>query len=162
MVISDELLIIDYLNFYLDDPNTKMSKNISDVTHLHGHTLDALITRNDSPALHGTPLVSNSGIYDSSGNINGEPIAICSLLRLTKPPRDMEIVIFRKLSNIHSKFKSHLNFICFINEDIPAEKLSIRYHVVLQATIDVPSPQQSKEITLRPNTPWCTKRSSEG
>ncbi|XP_062616025.1 uncharacterized protein LOC134277724 [Saccostrea cucullata] len=170
VLIPGELLITGVLNFHLDDPNDKdartftelltehgLKQHISDETHRLGHTLDVLITREDSPILQGTPFVADPGICDNNGNRSGDHLAIRTLLRLSKAPRERRTVTFRKIHDINiDKFRNDLDFSNVTYKEASVEKLIIHYNRVLTATIDVHAPQKSKEIVIRPNTPWFT------
>ncbi|XP_062582897.1 uncharacterized protein LOC134244661 [Saccostrea cucullata] len=134
-----------------------LKQHISDATHRLGHTLDVLITREDSSILKGIPFVADPGICDNNGNRSGDPLAIRTLLRLSKAPRERRTVIFRKIHDINiDNFRKDLDFSSVTYKEASVEKLIIHYNRVLTATIDVHAPLKSKEIVIRPNTPWFT------
>jgi hypothetical protein len=96
VVITDELLITGDLNFHLDNVNLsdtrKFDETLSDhglVQHVHGathnkgHTLDVVITRDNSTIMQTTPSVRDPCLFDRNGNPSGDHFALFTSLEIS-------------------------------------------------------------------------------
>ena len=122
VVIPEEVVFTGDLNFHIDDPRDTDAQNLlqilsehgllqhaSDPTHVHEHTLDVLITRENTSLLLGLPLIRDPSICDNKGNPSSDHFAVFTRLNTAKPPKKRETVSFRKYKDIDvSEFKSDL------------------------------------------------------
>jgi hypothetical protein len=93
VVIPDELLIKGDLNCHLDNVNLrdtrKFDETLSDhglvqhvqgATHNKGHTLDVVITRDNSTIMQTTPSVRDYCLFGRNGNPSGDHFALFTSL----------------------------------------------------------------------------------
>jgi hypothetical protein len=119
VVTPDELIITGDLNFHLDDTNDGDARkfiqsledhgfiqNVTGPTHKHGHTLDVLITRENSSILLGQPITHDPTLFDQKGISTCHHLAISSRLQLSKHPKKREKVTFRKFRDISKRVGS--------------------------------------------------------
>ena len=123
-------------------------------THKHGHTLDILITRENSSILLGQPITHDPTLFDQKGISTCHHLAISSRLQLSKHPKKREKVTFRKFRDI-----SKTDFIQdvetspgFQNPKGPVDDLVTTYVSNFSTIIDNRAPLQSKEVKITPNT----------
>ena len=55
-----------------------LSQHINGKTHVHGHTLDVLITRENNSILSETPSIHDPHLSDNKGKPSGDHLAIFS------------------------------------------------------------------------------------
>ncbi|CAC5422780.1 unnamed protein product [Mytilus coruscus] len=174
----DQLVIIPIvitgdLNFHLDDKNNSdackfietledhgLQQHINGPTHIHGHTLDVIITREISSILKNTPVVHDPYLCDKKGNPAGDHMALFAQLRISRPSKYRQTVTYRKyrdinLDDIKNDFVESIPPV--VNATEPVDSLVSLYNTNLISDIDKHAPIVSKEITLRPNTEWHTE-----
>ncbi|VDI51143.1 MFS transporter, FHS family, Na+ dependent glucose transporter 1 [Mytilus galloprovincialis] len=171
VVTPEELVITGDLNFHLDNKNNcdtrKFQETLRDhglvqhvrgPTHNHGHTLDVVITRENSLILKTVPSVQDPSLCDRKGNPSGDHLALFSALEISKPPRERKEVTYRKLRNISTDDIIHdlVNSEIFQNQERPLEDLVNLYSTELSSILDKHAPLISKNLILRPNTEWYT------
>ncbi|VDI45621.1 Hypothetical predicted protein, partial [Mytilus galloprovincialis] len=114
VVVSEELIITGDLNFHLDDPTDNdahkfletleehgLSQHVTGKTHVHGHTLDVVITRENSSILSDIPSIQDPHLCDNKGKPSGDHLAISSQINIAnKPPKQRKTVTFRKYRDI--------------------------------------------------------------
>ncbi|KAK6167120.1 hypothetical protein SNE40_021219 [Patella caerulea] len=142
MGISDDIILTGDLNFHLDDKfdcdARKFTETLTDhglvqhvvgATHVRGHTLDVIITREDSSILIGVPSVE----------------VHCNL-NINKPPKKRESVKFRKFKEIVSgDFETDINSSNFMPNQIASlDEVTSTYNSVLSSVIEKHAPLQSK------------------
>ena len=167
VVIPDELIITGDLNFHLDDTNDGDARkfiqsledhgfiqNVTGPTHKHGHTLDVLITRENSSILLGQPITHDPTLFDQKGISTCHHLAISSRLQLSKHPKKREKVTFRKFRDISKTdfIQDVENSPGFQNPKGPVDDLVTTYVSDFSTIIDNRAPLQSKEVKIRPNT----------
>jgi exonuclease III len=175
-VTPQELIITGDLNFHLDKPDSpdvhqflglleshSLVQHVRAATHIQGHTLDVVITREDSFILRDTPLVMDPCLVNTRGNSSLDHMAIHMKLDIGKPKSTRKKITFRKLRAI-----SVPDFIKDIDSP-PSLKctsgsvddLISAYDSSIRRLIDKHAPLQVKTITLRPNAPWYTENIRE-
>ena len=118
-------------------------------THIHGNTLDLVITRNT----------------DQIDNLHSEPgpffsdHRFCKLfLNLKKPHYEHRVITFRKLNNINiEQFKNDLENTPFLKENINTleiDDLAVLYDDSTGSVVDKHAPLIRKKIKLKPSCPW--------
>lgn len=84
-------------------------------THVRGHTLDVVITRESSPLVYDIS-VSDTGICDNNGNHFSDHYAVTFNVNLAKPPPIIQTVSYRKLEAINvANFKKDLRSCPLLN-----------------------------------------------
>lgn len=176
VVIPQEIIITGDLNFHLDDLMNADSRHFSELldarglvqhvteaTHVHGHTLDVVITRENSSIIHGVPSVIDPYLSDIKGNPSGDHLAVHTSLSCGKPGRIRKEVSFRKYREI-----SVPDFIRDIESSHTlqatvggVDDLVEAFNSGIRDLIDKHAPLQTKVITKRPNAPWYTEELRE-
>ena len=70
--------------------------------HNKGHTLDVVITRDNSTIMQTTPSVRDPCLFDRNGNPSGDHFALVTSLEISKPPKQRNTVSYRKFSEINT------------------------------------------------------------
>ncbi len=134
-----------------------MMQHVKEPTHVRGHTLDVVITRDIVDTVFNV-VVTDPGLSVSSGNISKDHYAVIFNARASKPAPVRKTVTFRKLREINiEKFKQDIteSEIQFENIHDP-ETLVQTYDTKLSALVDKHAPLRTKSITLRLTCPWYT------
>ena len=77
-------------------------QHVQGATHNKGHTLDVVITRDNSTIMQTTPSVRNPCLFDQNGNPSGDHFALFTSLEISKPPKQRNTVSYRKFSEINT------------------------------------------------------------
>ena len=117
VVIPNELLITGDLNFHLDNINSSdtrkchetlsdhgLAQHVNGATHNKGHTLDVIITRENSKIVQITPCVKDPCLFDRNGNPSGDHFALFTSLEISKPPNQRQTVSYRKFGEINTVY----------------------------------------------------------
>ena len=167
-----EMIITGDLNFHLDLPSHPdtlrfnsilesygLKQHVSKPTHVSGHTLDVVITRESCTLLKVTPSVSDPGLGDANGRSTGDHCAILFQIRLNKPPKVRKKVTYRKLKEIQvPDFKTSVAESPVLRDiSTSLEEMVETYNRGLRDIVDSYAPLCSKIITLRPNTAWYSE-----
>ncbi|XP_061194315.1 uncharacterized protein LOC133202489 [Saccostrea echinata] len=172
VIIPEDLVITGDLNFHIDNPNDSegnrfiltleehgLSQHVVGATHTKGHTLDVLITRKASSLLRGLPTIQDPVLCDNNGNAAGDHFAVHAYLQIAKPPKERKTVTFRRMKQLdNEKFRIDLDsslVLCDKNDSL--ENLVTSYDHKLRAVLNKHAPEETRTITLRPNTPWYTE-----
>jgi len=170
-VIQEELVITGDLNFHLDNEEAcdtrkfletlrdhGLVQHIRGPTHNRGHTLDVVITRENSLILQKVPSVQDPFLCDRKGNPSGDHLALFSALEISKPPKERKVVTYRKLRDINTNdlIDDLINTEIIQNKERPLEDLVNSYTSELSSIVDKHAPLKSKNLILRPNTEWYT------
>lgn len=167
------IIITGDLNFHLDILSNHetirfnsvlkscgMHQHVQGPTHVRGHTLDVVITR-DIDEIVSSIQVTDPGLSDGSGKIAQDHFAVMFNALAAKPPPLKKTVTFRKLRSIDiDKFKADIlssDFLTMSQNILDAEALVSLYNKEISAIIDTHAPVCSKTITLRPSCPWFTE-----
>ena len=168
MDIPEEIIITGDLNFHLDNKSDcdgrKFIEMLNDrglvqhvigATHVSGHTLDVIISRDNSPILIGTPSIEDSHICDDKGVVSLDHLAVLWRLNILKPARQRKSLTIRKININIESFKADLNSGRFLHDqDTALENVVETYDSALRSVLDIPTPVLTKTITLRPNMEW--------
>jgi hypothetical protein len=165
-----DVIIVGDLNFHLDVPNDNdakaftgildscgMMQYVNEPTHVRGHTLDVIITR-DNTNLVSDITVLDPGLCDDKGNIKRDHFAVSFKANASKPSLERKYVTYRKLRAIDiDSFRQDI-----LNSDLTnihgsnVDELLDSYSTRLSTLLDIHAPLRSKTITLRPTCPWFT------
>ena len=170
VVLSKEIAITGDLNFHLDDPNNSQARRfenslqvcglqqlVTGPTHVHGHTLDVVISRENSSLVRNID-ISDAGICDNHGNPSGDHYAVAFDIDMTRPPPVQKTVKYRKLRAIDvTRFREDILSLPELNpSDRSLDGLVHAYTEGLRVLVDKHAPLKTKTIHLRPNCPWYT------
>ncbi|CAG2193990.1 unnamed protein product [Mytilus edulis] len=125
---------------------------------IRGHTLDVIICRENSSILARVPSIEGLQICDDKGISSLDHFAILCELNITKPPQQRKSLSFRKFKEINiENIEMDINNSLLQNErNTSVEHVVASYDSMLRTVLDRHAPEQSKVITLRPNTEWYT------
>jgi hypothetical protein len=169
--ITKEVIITGDLNFHLDDMNDSDARHFTSTlsehglvqhvvgsTHKKGHTLDVVITQEDSPLLLEIPSVFDPCLCNSKGEPSGDHLALLFNINLEKPSHVRKEITFRKLHDISiTDFSRDISLSPILkNTDRSLDELVESYNTGIKALIDEHAPLCKKTITLRPKAPWYT------
>ena len=114
-----------------------LSQHVIGKTHVHGHTLDVLITRENSSILSETLSIQDPHLSDNKGKPSGDHLAIFSRLKISKLPKQRKTVTFRKYRNIKVQdFITDLNTSAVLcNLEGPSDELVKVYNSEVQNII---------------------------
>ncbi|KAK3107491.1 hypothetical protein FSP39_015750 [Pinctada imbricata] len=125
-------------------------------THVRGHTLDVLISRESGSLVSCTPSIEDPHLFDSKGNPSGDHFAVHCQLNLTKPQRIRKTVSFRRYNKIAmTDLEQDLRTTLHPVSGSVDEQLNI-FESDIRDVIDKHAPLVTKEVVLRPNSPWYT------
>ena len=151
-------------NYQVDNPACKKSmqfkrlvsalslkQHVRGATQDRGHTLDLFITR-QSDNVTVRPSVVPAGFSDHS--------AVQLRLTLSKPPLQRKEISYRKLRCIDKcAFKADLlesPFVTSIQQTVNPDDIVASYNSSVTTVLDKHAPLKTRNITLRPNSPWFT------
>lgn len=169
VVANVELIITGDMNFPLNKPSELctqkfmsllkehgLTQHVREPTHVHGHILDVVITRDNSHILKHSPCVDDNYICDSTGNTFLDHKGISCILQISKPSKPRKSVSYRKLRSIDiDKFASEIqSSMTYNSESISLSDLVRHYNDRIIEAIDNHAPLQTKVFTVRPNTQW--------
>ena len=158
-----EVILTGDFNIWVDDlndPRTRqfmnllstygMKQHVTEKTHIHGHTLDLLITRDSNNTLSDVSVVP--GISDH--------YAVHCSLDLERPPPARKTVTTRPLRTMDSEqFRTgaleSLSAINFKTDSITSCVES--YNNSLSELIDRLAPQKTRSVVVKPSSPWMTE-----
>ncbi|KAK2144742.1 hypothetical protein LSH36_734g01020 [Paralvinella palmiformis] len=129
-VAPQQLIITSDLNFHLDKPDSPdvhqfsglleshgLVQDVRAATHIQGHTLDVVITREDSSILRDTPLVMDPFLVNIRENSS-----VIMKLDIGKPKSTRKEITFRKLRAIPVKIITLRPNAPWYTEDIREDK----------------------------------------
>ena len=131
--------------------NFDLKQLVSQSTHVHGHTLDLIITRSDDADF------LLRGVYTSDVSFSDHS-SVLFKLNHSKPIPMKTTVNHRSLSNIDfAAFNDDITSSLLFSDD--CEDLSTqvtRYDEVLRSILDAHAPSRQRTIIVRPKAPWYT------
>ena len=170
-----DIVIVGDINFHLDVPTDRdtqrfmsvlqscgLQQHVTGATHIHGHTLDVIITRYDSAVVSDIE-VTDPGLCDHMGKLSRDHFAVNFTTGIAKPVAIQKAVSFRKLRAIdveHFKRDIAASHVLHNFHGSPDELLSC-YNDIMRTLVDKHAPLRTKTIHLRPNSPWYTEELHE-
>jgi hypothetical protein len=129
-------------------------QHVISATHVSGHTLDVIISRDNSHILIDTTSIEDSHIFDDKGVASLDHLAVLCRLNIVKPARQRKSLTIRKINNINiESFNADLSSGRFLHDqDTVLANVVETYDSTLRSVLDVPV--LTKTITLRPTTEW--------
>lgn len=176
VVIPQEIIITGDLNFHLDDPMNAdarqfselldargLVQHVTEATHVHGHTLDVVITRENSSVIAGVPSVVDPCLSDAKGNPSGDHLAVHTALSCGKPSRIRKEVTFRRYREISvpELIRDIESSPTLQTTEGGVDDLVAAFNSGIIDLMDKHAPLQTKVITKRPNAPWYTEELRE-
>ena len=131
--------------------SVNLELHVNQPTHVHGHTLDLIITRKSEVIIKSTPVP----VYLFSDHFS----LLCDL-DLNKPQLSVKNIALRKINEVDIQMFIH--DICVsdlfntISQETPdnVDDLTTSYNNVLRDILDQHEPIKTKNITVRPRVPW--------
>ena len=161
LVMCNELLLIcGVSNIHMDVPSAADTIRLKDLlnsmglvqhvkrpTHIHGHTLDLIITRQADDIVDGEPLPER---YFS------DHAAVICKLSVAKPPLRINHVEYWKLKSIDiTKLKEDIrNSQLYKDPPNDLNMLLDCYNTTLRSLLDDHAPVCSRHVSTRPRPPW--------
>ena len=139
-----------------DTVQIMFTQHVKTSTHVSGHILDVVITRDCTNILKIPPKVNDTFICDSKGVSYSDHKGINTVLCISKPPKQRKTMTSRNFKNMNiDNFKNDLNY---PSENVlrtsPVNDLVNIYNDCVRDAIDKHAPIRTKEFILRPNTQW--------
>ena len=144
-----------------------MRQHVSEPTHVGGHTLDVVITRDTDNTVSDIE-VTDPGLSDNTGKASRDHFAVFFNTRAFKPAPVTKTVSFRKLHSIDvDAFKNDILTSDILKSSLQftnTEELVSVYNDELLSLINKhaplllcsSAPLRTKAIVLRPSCPWYT------
>ena len=168
---TEELLILGDFNYWIDDPSLKpyslefvellelnnMINHVLSSTHIHGHTLDLVLTPGD------TECVQSVEVMPIDHHVSDHALIICSLA-VPKPLSYSKSIVFRSYRDINFE-----EIGCEIQHGLGADGVSpvsgdvlvSDFNSFFGALQDRFCPLITKTIQVREDSPWYTRAVSE-
>ena len=122
-----------------------LTQHVRSPTHIQGHILDLVITRNSDNIIQWRPI--------SDRYISDHCSVLCSL-SAPRPSPTVKHISFRKLKTLDlNAFKDDIARSDLFSDADP-EKLVDLYNNTLRLLLDRHAPITSKKVVFRPNIPW--------
>lgn len=161
VVLSNEQLIIcgdfnihvnvcsdaDTIKFMDLLESMSLIQHVVDSTHVHGNTLDLIITRTTDNIMPTPPRV---------GSLFSDHATVFAHLNATRPQRSTKQIVYRKLKSIDiDRFTNDIgtSLLCQSPPD-NLDSLVKCYNSTLSSVLDQHAPLRSRTITLRQRAPW--------
>ena len=159
---SGQLIIVGDINIHWDDmknserkklvellENYDLSQHIEQPTHVHGHTIDMVITRNCDNLLRNV----------SVDSLISDHHAILAELMCSKPPPVSKTIQYRKLKAIaHQDFINHIKSSSLCNSpQANIDDLVAQYNTDLSNILEIHAPLKTKQFVERPLCPWINE-----
>ena len=145
---------------FLDILNANgLTQHVTSPTHQKGHTLDLVITREQSNLLSGSPIVFISGVSDANSSSSLDHYAVLCYLNVNRPKTVHKSVKFRAFRKIPvPAYQNDVKVVLNNQSKTPdnINDLIDYYNSILQNLTDKYAPLQCKKIALRPHSPWYT------
>ena len=135
-----------------------LKQHIHEPTHIHGHTLDVVITRENSSTVSNTT-VTDPCLCDHAGNLSKDHFALAFNMALMKPSPVQRTVTYRKLKDIDADmFRQDIRASSALQStEGTTDSLLDAFNSELQRLIDKHAPLQTRTLVLRPKYPWFTQ-----
>ncbi len=138
---SDAIKLLDLLESF------SLQQHVSGPTHIHGYTLDLIITRLTDRIIKTFPWI---------GRYLSDHASVLCKINSDKPELTVESIIYRKWKSVD---------VSSFNHDIAASDLCTKppndledlvacYDTTLKAILDKHAPSKTKIIVKRPRVPW--------
>ena len=143
---KDAMSFIEILN------STNLHQHIQGPTHIAGHTLDLMISRNSDHLICSTKVIQG---------LPSDHYAVIGLLDFTRPEPSRKSVVYRRLRDINlDQFKCDIQS-ALVNIDSTSPNFAVLFNDVLRELLDKHAPQKTKVIRVKPNAPWYTDKVRE-
>ncbi|XP_028394508.1 uncharacterized protein LOC114518705 [Dendronephthya gigantea] len=169
VILSKEsLLVLGDFNIHVDDSKDSgamkflgLEQHVMQPTHIHGHTLDLIITRKMESLIRSPP---------RSCHYFSDHAAIHSSLHLGRPVSQVKRVTYRKIKAVNLQCPKQdfvLSDLCKREHAKPLtsyedlEKLVCNYNIVLRNITDSHAPLKTKVVRSRPQVPWYNQDIAE-
>ena len=167
-----EIIIVGDVNLHLDintNPHTRqftnllacsgLKQHVNEPTHILGHTLDILITRDTSDVVCNVEVV-DIGLSDNDGNVIRDHYAITCFITQPSPGTTRKTVSYRKLKSINvDSFRNNIQASSSLNDSSGTlDELTTRYVSALNDLVHKHAPLLQRTITVRPHARWYNEQ----
>ena len=168
------MILVGDLNIHLGNPSsyytsqfnqtfaaTGFQQHIHDPTHHHGHTLDILISKDDSSIVNNAAVI-DIGLCDNDGFVRDHYAIRLSVNRTVKQPH-YETISYRNYKNIDVEtFKQALKNLDQLHyRDEIIDKQATDYVKVISNLIERHAPSILRLVIPRPHAAWYTEEHRE-
>jgi exonuclease III len=173
--ISSEIIILGDINVHMDDRSDPYTRRMNDLlqeygfhqhvqtqTHVKGHILDVVITRDTSNILQQIE-VADPYLCNNSNEIVHDHFAVFAKIQVAKPKPKHKTVTFRKYGSVDIvKFKQSILESQHQYELLDsADNLTNFYNSFLTDLVNEHAPLISKTTMVRPQASWWTSDLTE-
>ena len=159
LVDDRKIIIVGDFNFHMDNETDRdavcfrdllfrwdLQQHVKFPTHISGHTLDLVITRNcDNTILHGL----------KQGDLISDHNMITFLINTEKPEIQRKVVSYRKIKDIDMNiFKQNVSHSLNISDIMDVTTAAEEYDKTMRVILDEAAPIITKTLTVRPQVPW--------
>ena len=138
---SDSIKLLDLLESF------SLRQHVVGPTHILGHTLDLVITRQSDQIIRSTPLVDR---YFS------DHASILCVLQSVKPSLTTKTVSYRKIKSVDVESVNADLAESDLCRNPPDDELVTSYDSTLRAVMNKHAPVQTRTMVVRPRVPWYT------
>lgn len=171
-VSPHHVIITGDFNFHMEDSSNAdtikftslldshgLTQHIKEPTHVKGHTLDLVITRDTDGSLLQPPKVFDPCLFDQNGVPTRDHFAVSFCMHVPKPPNPRKVVNYRELRkiNVQDFVRDIASCSEIQNVDKSLDELVEAYNKNLTTIVDKHAPLCTRTITLRPHSPWYTE-----
>ncbi|XP_072016947.1 uncharacterized protein [Amphiura filiformis] len=160
---SEHLIITGDFNIHMDVPDDLGTRTMNDIlqsagltqhvtepTHIKGHMLDLLITRD----LH-YDYVFNTYVQ---WGLPSDHAAVISDVMISRPETSKRVIKSRKLREINMEtLRKEVSDCLDLDQSSDVNAMVLSYDSTLRALIDAHAPEKTREVSLRPKAPWYTE-----
>ena len=164
LLSSIPLLVTGDFNIHVDSEDNPESRSFNDLleslcctqhvqfcTHIHGHTLDLIISRQSDNVIIGQPWSDDTLLSDH--------FPVNCLLNSSKPPLPVKQISFRRICSIDLQLLRKdisESILCSESSVSSLNELVLSYDVTLRSILDKHAPMQTKKVSSRVQVPWFT------
>lgn len=155
----NRILVCGDFNIHMDNPSDKgvskftdmirafqLEQHVQSKTHIHGHTIDLVITRTNDPCLSKSPLPTE---------LFSDHFAIEFQYRINCKPDDIEFISYRKLSKMDmEKYRSDISSLSHVDPNMGLDSLVETYNNTLRTALDEGAPLVKKRVKKHKPKPW--------
>ena len=164
LMVTGRILICGDFNYWVDEPASKpftidflelletnnIINHVSSPTHLRGHTLDLILTPNE------TSYVRNIDVLPIDTDIS-DHCPLIFLLKTARPKATKKYITFRSYRNLnHSSLSRDISLKLSVSEvgDLSAMALTDHYNRSLTQLEEQYFPLVTKQILVKSDSPW--------
>lgn len=160
IIVPNKLILIGDFNLHIDDvtnrdaslfldllESSRLKQHINGPTHIHGHTLDLVITHSDDNLLTSTKTLTEL--------LSDHSVISCTI-DFPRPQISRTSIKSRKTQDIDLKSLQQdiLNSSLTVRNDSSLNTVTVNYHNTLKDLFDKHAPECTRTMYLRSHAPW--------